>query len=93
MSRPARPKPKCLVKACKNEHYARGLCKDCYMQAREAIRDGRTTWTELVGMGLAKAATVTSKRWPTKPGPSKFLAALEKAERLGALRSAPTRKN
>jgi hypothetical protein len=49
---------KCLVTNCKMNSapaLGRGLCMKCHSAAKKMITEGRTTWDELVNMGLALA--------------------------------------
>lgn len=32
----------------------RGLCMFCYKRAKTMVEEGKTTWDEIVGLGLAK---------------------------------------
>lgn len=54
---------KCLNPNCNNEIHTRGLCKNCYVIASRAVRQGKVTWTSLVTKGKAnpskrKSATI-----------------------------------
>jgi len=48
---------KCLVSDCKRlaaeESTYRGLCLVCYGCAKKQVNQGKTTWDELVALGLA----------------------------------------
>jgi len=45
---------KCVMKNCHNEaEHARGVCPRHLKEHRKAIREGRTTWKELVEAGWA----------------------------------------
>jgi len=51
------PKKKCLVPTCNRTDMAsRGLCALCYQLASNAIRESKTTWDELIALGLAYPA-------------------------------------
>lgn len=43
-------KTRCLV--CTNKKQVRGLCGQCYAEARRAIRAAETTESELISQGL-----------------------------------------
>lgn len=64
---------KCLTYDCEDEAVARGLCHSCYQSAVYRIRNKRTSWTELIAMGLAAQATQGGGRI------CKFQRSLEKA--------------
>jgi hypothetical protein len=43
--------------------YRRGNCNRCYVRYQQAIRDGKTTWTELEEKGLALRAKKRGVNW------------------------------
>ena len=43
----------CLIKDCKEKVQTRGLCKRHYPLAIRRIKQGITTWDELVALGMA----------------------------------------
>lgn len=45
---------KCMTPNCKNERKTRGICQQCYQQAYKLVETGKTTWEELVSVGLVK---------------------------------------
>ena len=48
--------PKCLTKGCLRQSATslkRGLCMPCYSAAKKMVESGKTTWDELVSLGLA----------------------------------------
>jgi hypothetical protein len=47
-------KAKCLNPSCPRDANTRGLCKSCYHTACRLIKQGRTTWAELIEQGKAK---------------------------------------
>jgi hypothetical protein len=67
---------KCLVDGCEGEAKTRGLCHKCYQTAFMSVKKGKTTWDELVKLGLVKPAS------SCPPGRSDFSKAL--AERRAA---------
>lgn len=46
-------KGRCLVPQCTNLARSRGLCPSCSASARKLIKQGKTTWEELVKKGKA----------------------------------------
>ena len=60
----------CLVPDCDRKPLTRGLCQQCYTVARKLIASGRTTWTKLEGLKLARRFV---------PRSAKFTAAFESA--------------
>lgn len=44
---------KCLVPECDHNASCRGLCRSCYQTAFVLIKQGKTTWDQLVSFGLA----------------------------------------
>jgi hypothetical protein len=47
----------CLNPECKGVgHYARGLCRLCYISAANCIKAGETTWDKLVKSGKAHSS-------------------------------------
>lgn len=61
----------CVATDCGTEEYARGLCKSHYRLARLAVKQGITTWDQLVKEGMAAPE---KKRGPA---PSEFAQAIE----------------
>lgn len=52
--------PNCLTKGCHRRSAAaimRGLCLPCYSIAKKLVESGKTTWEELVSLGLATGGT------------------------------------
>ena len=49
---------RCLTKNCARSAtaHSRGLCLVCYSRAKKAVADGKTTWDELVDLGLARGS-------------------------------------
>ncbi len=47
---------KCLFPKCDNLDYTRGLCRKHYASAARYVRNGLTTWPELVAAGKATKA-------------------------------------
>lgn len=43
----------CLIKECHEQPKTRGLCQSHYLIAIRRIRQGATTWTELIELGMA----------------------------------------
>ncbi len=67
------PKKPCLIQDCHRKTMSRGLCQGCYQRAQKLVSKGKTTWEELINMGLANEAFRVCHR-----GPSKFMEAYEK---------------
>lgn len=44
----------CLMKGCGNVVLCRGLCQQHYLVAIRRVKQGHTSWNELIGLGLAK---------------------------------------
>ncbi len=44
----------CLTPNCGKQGFKvkSGLCRDCYYEAEKLVNEGKTTWTELVNLGL-----------------------------------------
>ena len=72
---------KCLIEGCEGEAKTRGLCHKCYQTAFMSVKKGKTTWDELVKLGLVKPAS------SCPPGRSDFSKAL--AERRAAASQGP----
>ena len=62
----------CLVPDCDRTPAVRGMCDPCYMVARKAVADSKTTWETLEGMGVA----LPSSRAEASPM-TKFLKSLD----------------
>jgi len=49
---------RCLLDKCQRlaipQPYARGLCLQCYSEAKKLVEGGKTTWDGLVRIGLAR---------------------------------------
>ena len=52
----------CITEGCDNKQRTRGLCNACYYMARVLIRDGKTTWEEMVRRGVAKPSETHWRR-------------------------------
>ena len=50
----AKIKGPCMTPECARTESTRGLCVCCYSAARAAVASKKTTWDELVRMGLAR---------------------------------------
>lgn len=46
--------PKCLTEGCHTKAQWKGLCASCYGVAKKLINANKTTWEELVTLGLAQ---------------------------------------
>lgn len=46
------PKVKCMVPDCSEKARWKGICGQCYYQAKSLIEANKTTWEELSEMGL-----------------------------------------
>lgn len=55
-------KTTCLNPNCDGAQFSRGLCRSCYQLASRLVREGRTTWKELVEKGRAQA-TSSKTEW------------------------------
>jgi hypothetical protein len=55
---------KCLVPECGSEAKVRGLCQKCYGKARVKVIKGKTTWKELIWLGLANETSFTQEYSP-----------------------------
>lgn len=56
-----KPKPKprtaqCMTEGCKRPSKTRGVCGQCYSNARVLILNGDATWKELESIGLVRPA-------------------------------------
>lgn len=61
----------CLVPACCDTEYSRGLCRRHYQSAGGMIKRGKTTWERLVALGRARPAKCGDGAWflsPAKKG-------------------------
>lgn len=47
---------KCIISGCDAEAQWKGLCRSCYGQAIQLIKEDKTTWEELTSLGLAVVA-------------------------------------
>lgn len=45
--------PRCVKPGCVRFRKSRGLCLTCYGYARELVKKGKATWTELEAAGKA----------------------------------------
>lgn len=43
----------CMTDGCDNTRYGRGLCVACYTAARRMVSEEKTTWEELIKLGLS----------------------------------------
>ena len=59
----ARDLKECLVPDCDKKPMTRGLCSQCYVVARKLVADGKTDWTELENLGLARQFVPKSARF------------------------------
>lgn len=71
----------CMVPQCRADILpgtgARGLCRSCYMSARNQIRLGNITWTELEEAGIAQRCLRNATGHATTP----FIASLAQARK------------
>lgn len=51
--KPAAPKPKCLVRGCKEPRRTRGMCEGCYHSALSMVKSGEKTWDDFIKAGEA----------------------------------------
>jgi hypothetical protein len=59
---------KCMTTDCDREVYSRGICRQCYVSARDLISGGKSTWDDMEKLGLVL---------PSRLNRSKFLNSFE----------------
>lgn len=64
----------CVINGCDSTAFCRGLCKRCYQNASVAIREEKTTWAELISLGIATQAKGAGRKL------SPFALALDQAK-------------
>ena len=59
-------KTKCMTPSCPDLTYSRGVCQVCYIQARNLVVAGHTTWLDLEKAGKVKEVSKrcqVSRQW------------------------------